>query len=321
MIALSHKLLDVLPDSGIVLVLGKVRSGKSALAYSLLEHQAAKRRAFVYGLPIEKAPLLPNSIGLLTSLDFPEGAAVLCDEAYRTFYARQSMSAANKFIDQLSGLVGQRDLLVVYITQSARKLELGLVEASQVLLIKRPSLLQMRLDRSELRGIIKEADAAFRTLKVRPGVQRKAYEKRCTYVLSDDFEGMVEESNGVPSFWTEELSKAFAGVSLTDEPGPAAREAHRDLPTIYPSDVRDAISDVRRRLYRLVYELFELDPALVDAAERCAKLLEETAGIKGRWPEFIAAMRELEMKAGPQARFVSPIARAAEGLTPLLEVL
>ena len=235
----SKKLLRLIPPMGIALILGSEGSGKSNLGYGILESlKDSGRELVVYGLPLEKSVYLPDWIKVCTTLDFPEGSIVLADEAYISWHSRGSMSAANKFMDLFSSLVRQKDILAIYISQFSRKLDIGLVSAPRVLLIKQPSLLQTRLDRSELRPILTDAATAFKNLEIASSVKRPprqvieikkrmselgadtAVNPRClvaTYVISDRFEGLIDISNTSPSFWSEELSKAWKGVSLIEE--------------------------------------------------------------------------------------------------------
>ena len=157
--SVSGQLLRLIPAVGIVLIVGSEGSGKSVLAYGIMESlKDIGRDLYVYGLPLEKSIYLPDWIKIISTLDFPEEAIILVDEAHINFHSRESMSSKSKYMDVFSGLVRQKDILVIYITQFSRKLDIGLVSSPRVLLIKQPSLLQMRLDRSELRPII--ADAA-----------------------------------------------------------------------------------------------------------------------------------------------------------------
>lgn len=236
----SSKLLRLIPPMGIALILGSEGSGKSNLGYGILESlKDTGRQIVIYGLPLEKAIYLPDWAKVCNSLDFPEESIVLADEAYISWHSRGSMSATNKFMDLFSGLVRQKDILAIYISQFSRKLDIGLVSSPRVLLIKQPSLLQMRLDRSELRPIISDAHAAFKSLEIGTQIPRGATSQvngikhrfsqlgadtavspRCliaTYVIADRFEGMIDMSNKSPSFWSEGLSKAWKGISLTEE--------------------------------------------------------------------------------------------------------
>lgn len=220
---IHKKFEEIVPNEGHMgMIFGDIRSGKSCLAYALLEHLSMEynRDAYVYGLPREKAYLLPPSITPIYSLDdLAENSIVLFDEAYISFYSRMSSSNINKMMDTLAGLVGQKNILAIYITQQTRRLEIGIVSSVGWICCKKPSLLQSRFDRKELRGIIKEVYGAFNKLVPPEGTSKKDYQKRCTYVVSSDFEGMIENSNTPPSFWSEDLSKAFEGVLLSSNTG------------------------------------------------------------------------------------------------------
>lgn len=216
---IHKKFEEIVPNEGHMgMIFGDVRTGKSCLGYGLLEHLSVEynRDAYVFGLPREKAYLLPPSMTPIYSLDdLAENSIVIFDEAYISFYSRMSSSEINKMMDTLAGLVGQKNILAMYITQQTRRLEIGVVSSVGWIFSKKPSLLQSRFDRKELRGIIKEVYGEFSRLVPPEGVSKKDYQKRCTYVISGDFEGMIEDSNTPPSFWSEELSEAFKGVPLS----------------------------------------------------------------------------------------------------------
>jgi hypothetical protein len=234
----SIELLRNIPSVGIALLIGSEGAGKSVLAYGILEALKDSGRDIVnYGFPLEKSIYLPDWIKVISTFDFPEESIVIVDEAYLQFHSRDSSSGKSKFMDVFSGLVRQKDILAVYITQTTRRLDIGLVSAPRVLLIKQPSLLQMRLDRSELRPIIADASKAFHELEFRSekkepkqvmDIRKKMSElgadtmvdPRClvaTYVVGNRFEGLIDLSNTAPSFWSEELSKAWKGISLLQE--------------------------------------------------------------------------------------------------------
>jgi len=145
----------------------------------------------------------------LTTLELPDDSIIVFDEAYREFYSRQAMSAVNKQIDTIAGLVGQKNICALYVTQLARKLDVGIVGACDSILFKQPSLLQMKFDRGEMK---KEIEKIYRLFKDIPSEKVKAH----TYVISDDFEGFLK--NPLPPWWTEELSKAYRGIALETEP-------------------------------------------------------------------------------------------------------
>lgn len=207
---MEDKWLEIVnPDEGLYLILGRKRYGKSVLGYYLLEllHKETNKDCYVYGLPEEKTHLLPEFITPIYDLDLPERSIILFDEAYISFHARGSSSPINKLMDKLAGLVGQKEIVTLFITQQSRKLDVGVISAADGLFFKMPSMLQAKFERPEIRRL---SESVYEKFKHIDG-NKKIY----TYVITDDFEGFV--TNPKPTFWTEGLSKAFEGVEIVKE--------------------------------------------------------------------------------------------------------
>ncbi|MCK5601567.1 hypothetical protein KAR91_06860 [Candidatus Pacearchaeota archaeon] len=204
---MKNQWLEIVLPGTLNLIPGGKRRGKSVLAYWLLEllHEKHGLNAYVYGLPEEKWHLIPEFADPLTTLDLPENSVILFDEAYMKFHSRTPGAESNKQIDIIAGLVGQKNIIGLYITQQTRKLDVGIVGACDTLLFKKPSLLQMLFDRRELRAIIKKVYNEFKQFSGDDIVKN-------TYVISEDFEGFL--TNPKPAWWTEELSTAYKGVSV-----------------------------------------------------------------------------------------------------------
>ncbi len=216
---INKSILEIINDNDVStgIILGGRRKGKSVLGYGIIEalHNSMGISAFVLGLPAEKERHLPNYVVRLQNIDkLKDGSAFLVDEAYKEFYSRQSMSKINKYVDTLVALSGQKQLKSLYITQHARRLEIGIVGGVDFILFKKPSLMQMKFDRHQFRKILEEVYDAFQNLTPPEGMSLEEYQKRCTYVVSEDFVGMVENSNTPPTWWNEELSRAYAGVPI-----------------------------------------------------------------------------------------------------------
>lgn len=217
--AIHSKILEIINerDVSIGMILGSRRKGKSVLGYGIIEelHKTSGMPTFALGLPVDKERYLPSHIVRLQHLDrLKDCSALLVDEAYKEFYSRQSMSKINKYIDTLVALSGQKQLKSLYITQHARRLEIGIVGGVDFILFKKPSLMQMKFDRHQFRKILEEVYDAFQNLIPPEGMSLEEYQKRCTYIVSEDFVGMVENSNTPPAWWNEELSRAYAGVPI-----------------------------------------------------------------------------------------------------------
>jgi len=178
---LNPLLSELIPPEGLILVTGDIGSGKSCLAYAILEdmYHRYKKPAYTFNFP--KPDLLPKWITNITDPELPEDSIVVLDEAYISYHSRVSMKEESRFIDKFTGLVRQKGILAIFVTQMTRKLDRGIVGSSQ--------------------KIIKEG-------KVDP--------RKCTYVLAGDFEGMIKYSNMTPSFWTENFSRAWKGIKLSE---------------------------------------------------------------------------------------------------------
>ena len=208
---ISANLLNAIPKLGIVLIAGGVGAGKSCLVYGLMEalhQQDLTRPCLVFNFPEEKVAYLPDYIGHTNDLNFPERGIVIVDEAYMTFHSKDHNSDANLFMDKLSGLARQKELIAFFVTQSTRKLALSQVSNAQALLVKQPDVMMVKLDRRELRSILEAAMKGFRALPV-------PERREALYVVSTEYEGMLQNANTPPSFWTHELSTAWQGVDLT----------------------------------------------------------------------------------------------------------
>jgi len=200
-----------IPEFGLGLICGDIRQGKSALGYALLQDLSIDRElnCYVMGVPAVKRHLFPDWILFSDILDdIPPGSVVLCDEAYIALHSRDSMSIENKMADLLAGLVGQRELVAIYITQQTRKLDIGIVSCANFIFWKRPSLLQQHFERPQIRKMSQLARKSFE------GLSPEKCRNGC-YVISGDFEGFVPEANELPDWWSDDISKAFKGVSLT----------------------------------------------------------------------------------------------------------
>jgi hypothetical protein len=83
---------EVIVPPAVVLVLGKRGSGKSALAYRLLELFRYQLTPYIVGAPAKARQLLPDWIGLAPALEeLPNKSMVLIDEAYLAYHARESL--------------------------------------------------------------------------------------------------------------------------------------------------------------------------------------------------------------------------------------
>jgi len=193
----------IIPLPSVSIIPGKRGSGKSGLGYRLLEIFRYQLNPYVLGIPAQAQKLLPDWIGIARNLnEIPSFSIVLIDEAYLRYHSRDSLSTQSKEMSRLVNLSRQRNLTLVFVTPETRQIDKNIISQANVIIFKEPAMLQIKFDRKELNNIAEQAKLAFNDLS---GDKRK-----WSYVYSEDtdFMGLVE--NSLPTFWSTELSHAFA---------------------------------------------------------------------------------------------------------------
>ena len=198
----AERWLKLIRHPSIVVILGGRGKGKSALGYRLLEHLRWTASVYVIGLPKSARKLLPDYIGMATSLeDVSPNSIVLVDEGYLTYHARRSMAATSVQMSQILNLSRQRNQTLIFVTQEAGQIDRNVTSSANVVIFKDLGMLQLEFDRRQLNNIATKAKEAFATA---PSDKRKwAY----VYSPDSDFMGLVE--NSLPTFWKEKLSHIF----------------------------------------------------------------------------------------------------------------
>lgn len=191
------------------IILGRKGSGKSALAYWLAEEMS---RGFdllpvVINLPRDRQSLLPPSFVIRTIDDIPmlSDALVLIDEG------TTMLPAGHQLENMVKGYVAlsrQRHQIILFIFHSSADVGSRILRGVDNILLKEPSHRQIQHGSKDnwWRELLSKAKEEFETLE-EDGEKPKTY----TFIDSEEpqFRGMM--SNPLASFWTEELSKAWAG--------------------------------------------------------------------------------------------------------------
>ena len=161
----DHQWLALAPHPSVTVIIGPRGSGKSHLAHRLLELLRVHADPYVVG-PVSLRALLPKEIGVVQRLEeVPPGAAVLIDEAYAVFGARNSMTAAGRSIGELVNLSRQRGWSLIFVTQDSRQLDVNILSQADVIAIKGVNEIGREFERRELRPYIDRAAAAFATIQ------------------------------------------------------------------------------------------------------------------------------------------------------------
>jgi len=174
-----------------------------------IHNEQPELKIFMVYFPKEKHHLLPDFIIPINTIEeLPDNCIALIDESALHYYAHHWMKKETEVMDKLISVSGQKKQTIIFVTHTMRKFAVTLLLDINTLLVKKPSLLQMKLERSEFRKLIEEIDQEYNKLP-------QDDVKRSVYVVSDDYKGFI--TNPLPSFWSEDLSEAYAGVNLEEK--------------------------------------------------------------------------------------------------------
>jgi len=222
---------SIISHPSVILIIGRRRFGKSALGYHILEKfhkQHPELKIFVVSLPKEKHHLLPDWITPVDIVeDLPDNCVALVDEGAMKYHAHKWNKKETEVMDTMISISGQRHQTFIFITHTMRKFAVTLLLDINILLCKKPSLLHSKLERSEFRKLVEEVDREFNKLP-------KDDVKKSVYVLSDDFKGFIR--NPLPSFWSEDLSEAYAGVDINGK-----KEEKKEEEIVLPARIEEGL--------------------------------------------------------------------------------
>lgn len=191
-------------ESLIVLIFGKRGSGKSALGFRILENIYGKTRRNCCALGIKKE-LMPKWIHSIDDVETaPNGAVILVDEGSISFGSRESMNIKNRELSRLLSVARHKNLTIIFITQNTGLIDRNVLKLTDTLFIKEGSLLQLEMERAEIKKMYENAKKEF--------VKLKGEKNKYVYIIDSDFIGTIEHS--LPSFWSESLSKNQASLDI-----------------------------------------------------------------------------------------------------------
>ena len=197
----------------ITVIIGRKGSGKSAQGYAIAEdiNKVAKKEVYVLGLPQTAKKLLPKSFTIVDDiLQVPNGSCVFTDEAAIHFSSKEWYKKGHSELAKLIEIARHKELSLVFVTLNTASVDVNVLRFVDSVLFKPLSLLQLELERQQMKKIIAEAQAAFAD-HVPEGEDERSY----TYVIGDKKRGMMKTT--LPTFWTDDLSTSYEAFALRDE--------------------------------------------------------------------------------------------------------
>jgi len=214
---------EVIQPKKSYLLSGDVGTGKSALAYFIIEKYSEKYglTPAVVGLPKSKRELLPDNFKFLDSImeiASTENAVVFIDEAdiQLPLDSNKDKEAVINFLS----LPRQRKQIFILAYHFPRLVKGTYLPFFSGFLFKRPPYLlefASKKGSDEIMGMLTKAGERFDEMPSEDEVVKN------TYVVAPRIRWQGLLQNEVPSFWSEELSEIWSGVGL-DQVAPEAQQ-------------------------------------------------------------------------------------------------
>mgnify|MGYP001353361734 CR=1 FL=1 len=122
---------------------------------------------------------------------------IVVDEAVFSANARRSMSEENVDWMKLFAIVRHKGHLLIFIAQTSRQVDIQLIDQADLILMKKPSMMQVKTARTELKAQVKEALALL---------DQKRNSKAWVYVYDPKTDAGKLLFSAMPTWWTEKLS-------------------------------------------------------------------------------------------------------------------
>ena len=201
-----------IPSNGLVVVEGQRGEGKTSLAWYIAELKRVTKkgkRVIAFGMPVQARKALPKWITHMSTLEEVSTAKpsiVIIDEAAFAANSRRAMQESNIEWLQLIAICRHKDHLLIFVSQHNRQLDVQILAAADLVIMKKPSLLHLRFTRPEFKPELETAYEEFQAIK---GDTRK-----WAYVVDYHNGNAKMLKCKLPKFWSERISKAYSEMAI-----------------------------------------------------------------------------------------------------------
>ena len=187
-----------------IVITGKRGSGKTSLAYLLLEKSLYKNKVAVLPEPDSVAWDIVKRLGMTPVVfdenfidEMPEDSAIMLDESSISLYARDCGKDVNKLMVKALAKSRQMNQTLLFISHDLAGLDVGVLRGCDAIFFKEPGHLNVTLDRGPFHKLLEKVNMVFKKIPVR---------QRVKYVYINSADGEVLAKVGQAKFWCGDLS-------------------------------------------------------------------------------------------------------------------
>jgi len=197
------------PHPGLIFILGDVNEGKTVTMCCLLDQYHKQGLNIYMGDKKNVVDTYPDWVKRTDPYKpyMPPDSVFCRDDAHLVYHARDWTSGKARYLDDAGRERYHTRTTFIYTTQQSRVLDVNLVSMGATLIFKRPSKLQLKVERNEVKDLFAEADISLR---------EEGYGVEKAYVMSNRFEGVVEVDK--PGWYDESIRRSQRGVSKMAKP-------------------------------------------------------------------------------------------------------
>lgn len=214
-----YKLLKFLKseDDFRLLIIGGIKTGKSALMYHLAEiwHKLfPNKKVFLVNFPEKYKKLLPSwitPINRYTVSDY-ENCLMLFEESSLVSPARRWYSTYNVKLSQLISISAHKRQRHIYVIQNTRLLDPNIIALMSAIAIKRYNYISYMMERKELKELISTSWIIYEENGIISDLDIK---RHVVFFQITDYPFLYRYS--LPSFWTEKLGRIWSVYSFRSQ--------------------------------------------------------------------------------------------------------
>lgn len=139
---------------------------------------------------------------------------VIYDEASQSAHARRTQSGQAVRLDNLIGISGQRNQLILFLVHHSRKLDVNVIHEVDRIIWKMPTYAHTMFERDEM------SDFTYKALEFFQGIKGETARKKASLMMdaTEDLK-FSTFNNTLPPWWSDKLSRVFQDIDEMMERG------------------------------------------------------------------------------------------------------